>query len=536
MVNVVPSFLATILSKERTQQPLAGLADLPNELINNLIRDLHAETLCCLAMTCKRLHYLALPIIFYRAGIDPASKNLVLREPSESFLRALRLALFVNPTTVDFYPNREVHRMLPDVCTLRVLIARMPEMERLTLNLSWFDTWLESAKGPDKVDADRWKEEMCELLDDVLLKSCSTLKVLGGNLIPSPYIPNPRRFDDSPLSQPYPPVRTPLFHRKLPPKVRRVKNPTHSSLPATGVLSSKHPQSLRKLHLHCQMLFEPPFLCWTQPTLQAHAASITDCSIKAILHREIWKNIFDNLSLPNLSKLEYLSDLKLHPWPIGLEFATIAAFLVRHPSITVLNLYGILERPTKREPPLQKVILPELVEIKAHPMFIAWLLRPTEACRNLTKVTISSELYPVTLFDYNLFDNALFVLAHRSKSIELCFQFTLMPGAVRWMEAHVSQGHTLSIVTRLHVKNLGIHSNYWLIIFRDMPAVFAEFLALFPCLDHVDFVDERACPAEVERVKVTVIKQIALKCPGMKTVAIDSQPGSPFVDLTTLRN
>lgn len=66
--------------------------------------------------------------------------------------------------------------------------------------------------------------------------------------------------------------------------------------------------------------------------------------------------------------------------------------------------------------------------------------------------------------------------------------------------------------------------------------MFAEFLALFPCLDHVDFVDERACPAEVERVKATVIKQIALKCPGMKTVAIDSQPGSPFVDLTTLRN
>ena len=89
MINIKSPFLATISPKETTKQLLAGLADLPNELINNLIRDLPAETLCCLAMTCKRLHYLALPIIFYRAGTDPSSKNLVLREPSESLLHAV---------------------------------------------------------------------------------------------------------------------------------------------------------------------------------------------------------------------------------------------------------------------------------------------------------------------------------------------------------------------------------------------------------------------------------------------------------------
>ncbi|EDR01951.1 uncharacterized protein LACBIDRAFT_310205 [Laccaria bicolor S238N-H82] len=52
------------------------------------------------------------------------------------------------------------------------------------------------------------------------------------------------------------------------------------------------------------------------------------------------------------------------------------------------------------------------------------------------------------------------------------------------MEAHVSQGRTLSIVTRLHVKNLGIHWNYWLNqssgICQLCLRSFLEFLVLFP--------------------------------------------------------
>lgn len=57
------------------------LVYLPDELLRNVIDQLESESLVQLSMTCRRLHFLALPIVFARADIHDTT-SFSLRDPS----------------------------------------------------------------------------------------------------------------------------------------------------------------------------------------------------------------------------------------------------------------------------------------------------------------------------------------------------------------------------------------------------------------------------------------------------------------------
>ncbi|KIJ98620.1 hypothetical protein K443DRAFT_9045 [Laccaria amethystina LaAM-08-1] len=69
---------------------------LPDELLENIVDRLEDEPLMQLSMTCRRFHFLALPIVLARANIkDRNTRYLYLHDPLAHILPALRLALFV---------------------------------------------------------------------------------------------------------------------------------------------------------------------------------------------------------------------------------------------------------------------------------------------------------------------------------------------------------------------------------------------------------------------------------------------------------
>ncbi|KIJ89872.1 hypothetical protein K443DRAFT_15735 [Laccaria amethystina LaAM-08-1] len=76
-----------------------SLTHLPDELIENIVDHLEDESLIQLSMTCKRLHFFVLLIVFARANILDNNINdaacFYLNDPPAHILHALQLALFI---------------------------------------------------------------------------------------------------------------------------------------------------------------------------------------------------------------------------------------------------------------------------------------------------------------------------------------------------------------------------------------------------------------------------------------------------------
>ena len=93
-----------------------------------------------------------------------------------------------------------------------------------------------------------------------------------------------------------------------------------------------------------------------------------------------------------------------------------------------------------------------------------------------------------------------------------------------WLQDHVNIGWKVSAVSQLtEIKNLAIHS-FWIVEYSEhMLEVLPKFLALFPSLEHVSFMEQ---PEGNKQGMLAggFIKAIALRCPHIKTVLINRLP------------
>ena len=70
--------------------------DLPNKLLGLIFNYLDSDSLFSLSMTCRVLHYVALPAFFEQNDVkELASGRVFLYRPPRKMLQALRMALFV---------------------------------------------------------------------------------------------------------------------------------------------------------------------------------------------------------------------------------------------------------------------------------------------------------------------------------------------------------------------------------------------------------------------------------------------------------
>ena len=270
------------------------------------------------------------------------------------------------------------------------------------------------------------------------------------------------------------------------------------------------------------MLLQPPLLDWTQSRLQLSAATLSDLSLNVdsnSLHT--WTPVFSELDIRALSKFELICDQLVQP--TGVHFRLVAAFLARHRSLTSLHLYGLALpcdlSPLHYKPP----ILPGLTSLTAHPSFVAWFFNCNAPLyQPFPYITISSEF---SWFEYNLFDQALITLASRPETdMKLALRFVTGNGVDKWIQKHVSLGHSRSCLSTLRsVKQLSIHSHHSLMLpfSEEVVKILPSFLALFPSLEDVTFAEQSLW---VDQLIDSLVKEVETLCPRIKLFSVDALP------------
>ncbi|KAF8652216.1 hypothetical protein AX16_004494 [Volvariella volvacea WC 439] len=191
---------------------------------------------------------------------------------------------------------------------------------------------------------------------------------------------------------------------------------------------------LYTLHLHSSFIFRPTFIDWTLSALTRSTSLRVLSFYNTQLSVYEWSTILARITLPNLEEIYFE-----HDYPASMDGLT--NFLIRHPSIKVLDLGGCvipsLSRSWKRPP----FFLPNLTALKGSPSDLEHFLHPhfgpSRSFPNLKFVTI-------TLFDNNepsLLSESHNVLANsyseRLEAITLTLRIHVMLSMMGWMESEV---------------------------------------------------------------------------------------------------
>ena len=168
------------------------LTDLPNELLSLIFEYLDSDSLLRLSMTCRVLHYVALPAFFEQNDVKELASGWVFlyRTPRKT-LQALRVALFVEKLDqIHYYLNPGLDRLLGEVRELRGLVERLLSVDQVQLHFLMFDSWLRNPPPVNerpRLDVDMWRKEFGNMLDQFLGKGGKKLHITGGSRIRTIY-------------------------------------------------------------------------------------------------------------------------------------------------------------------------------------------------------------------------------------------------------------------------------------------------------------------------------------------------------------
>jgi hypothetical protein len=406
---------------------MQSLTHLPDELLENIVDRLEDEPLMQLSMTCRRFHFLALPIVFARANIkDRNTRYLYLRDPPAHILPALRLALFVqNVDSLSINFGNRTNTILPYTRELYRLVSRLPSMKRFSMHFCY-------SMSPGALHPlAGWQMGVIRLLDLIVQKSCVFLCVTGGDGLTGANL-LATGSQVRPTINPAKRVRRLLGHFRqamksvIPQKLARLSS------------SRNHCHGLHEFQALSPVLFHPPFIDWTMSTLQTNSQTLTAVSFEINkIAASTWPHILSRITLP------FLSQFKLTPSGVFIErrivkFNDVLGFLTRHPSIVDLDLHAITRPRNRRQP---QRLLPALQNLRADPWLISWFLNRKRPCKFLTSLEMVSEIYPLNLpFDYNTFDEALRLLPGGAPHVTaLHISFYPEAGIAEWLDKHISQ-------------------------------------------------------------------------------------------------
>ncbi|KAJ6542011.1 hypothetical protein DFH09DRAFT_990995 [Mycena vulgaris] len=383
-----------------------GILNLPTELLVRVFENppLPTETLYSVALVCRRLHFIALPIYFSRSGMNydsnSGSNSLVIcmSPDRHDVLGALQMALFIpqidDITCVFPHPScTSIFPILPHLHRLRRFITRLPSVKHVTLQLDSADSVCLAA-GPD-ASLRAWVSQLEALLNCIVEKGCLSLAMIHGAQFTWSFgldkaLPPERRFTRflapfhklscTPLSD----LGTENFSRVSGQGYSRVE----MTLPSASYRNSR----LSSIIIQSAILIHPPGLRWTLTALRkCHVTSLTLSG--GLANGIIWSTLLRLLAsaAPDLTALVLLEAQYFYDFDI-------LTFISRLPLLSDLTI------STKSTARLQAWNAPPLTfrhleNLEAPPNFLQYFLQDTPYLPTIKSICIS---WPVIYMSVNL--------------------------------------------------------------------------------------------------------------------------------------
>lgn len=555
----------------------ATLPNLPNELLFLVIEHLDNDALLNLGLTCQRMNVIAFNHFFSANDIHNPGSGCFnphgTTPPPVETLPILRRALFVTYLSYfDFALNIGIERMFSELSDIRALTTRLQSMDVFKLSFRLIDRF--SLGGRDCLPMHRWYRSVTSLLDAVLEKGCTELHVSAGTKFSTLYanhiavqeLPGLTQLQAN-LNQGRIVAEKESRFARLRKQLGRIRfsgrrqNHKHSrhvgdnndvivstamgnagtvqtmsivdkanSSPAAPEFQPAFPPSreirLAEVYIHSDMLLQHPFSQWTLLTLNAASSTITKLSLKLVMEASSTWNIFSaSLALPHLQDFTFMNEF-FSP-PDVAAFVDVEDFLVNHPRITHLYLYGVGLPPSSKAVP--RPSFQNLITFDVHPTYTVWLMNSLisspAALPSLRRVVISSENYNRRItrdFDYSLFDSGLEAIATFPRSIVLALTFNCRSDVESWIRSHVRAGVEISAVSRLvHTNTLSIYDS-WSEYTAGMVAIIPDWLQLFPALKHLKF--EREAQVNVAKlIEPQYVATISLLCQKLERMSVNRE-------------
>ncbi|KAJ7143291.1 hypothetical protein C8R43DRAFT_1014975 [Mycena crocata] len=309
---------------------MAGLLSLPNELLIIIFENprFPVDYLCLLAVLCRRLHFVALPIYFARNGMTSPSKSafITLHQDGMDMLAALNMALFISSmediTCIFPHPScTSIFPLLPHLRRFRRFILRFPSVKKVTLQLDARNSMCNTVGDDAALRA--WSSTLGGLLNSLVERRCSDLTVRYGGYLTRSYAlstMNSRGAERIKLTT------LKAFQRLFKSRGSMAGKGwefSHFSdqirerdLPSVAPGPSRS-CTLASLHIQSAILIMPPCLNWTLSALrQCPITSLTFSQIS--LEKELWNAALSlvakaslNLTHLSLSELESISDVEI---------------------------------------------------------------------------------------------------------------------------------------------------------------------------------------------------------------------------------
>jgi len=474
----------------------ATITDLPDELIEKIVEDLDDNgSICRLSLTCKRLHFLVLPMFFSRNKLGNLQNGFFhCYYPVPELLEAIRTALFVrNLSRFTFYFTSSFNQVISDISSLRGLLARIPPVGKILLGLP---VHIQSTYGPPGVRStvERWGREFLKLLETIAESGCKDLTLLD----PVGYFSNNVLLNN--------------LYVEIPPPVEPIGSKSRGAKNLGGFRAKPHLTGMSTIQLLSPRLFQPFFIGWIIDVLEVNRESLVSIHLNvASITPVLLSRISKSMNLPALKEVKISSHFSL-------IWEGLYRFLNRHPSINSLHLDGILPVKDPQIPdPL--IVLPCLTQLTAMSPMVTLLLQHRNMVPLLSTVHVllylnaQSELDPLPAIATHTHISSL----QLSNGVEgdIC----------SILKRHISEDKSTRIITSLgHIRSVNldqpINSN------SSSLLTIKRWLYLFPHLEHVSLssrlLDARLESSDEERhgVVTEFATQLAADRPMMKTLSV----------------
>ncbi|KAJ7912496.1 hypothetical protein B0H13DRAFT_1713038 [Mycena leptocephala] len=494
------------------------LLSLPNELLIVIFENpkFPVDYLPILAVSCRRLHFVALPIYFARSGMPSPSKSAIIHLAADGpdMLAALNMALFISsieyvsvslphPSCTSIFP------LLPHLRRVRAFISRFPSVKRVTLQLDARNSMCNSTADDRALRA--WSSTLGGLLNVLVEKGCIDITVRYGGYLTRSFMLSSESTKR--MKRAFKSVKR-LFRiraanagkgwefRRAPDQGRER---ALTSVPSNGARSRK----LTSLHIESAVLIMPPCLNWTLSALRH--CPITSLSLSQIsLEKEIWSAALTLIAkaAPNLADLS-LSELA------SITDVEILKFCSRLPRLTSLKIGNNEEAqgmPTK----CAKGIIPEfrnLVTLVAPADFILYFLRPRPCFPKLESLSISFHgkthirKIAAQLSDVCQLMAARTLSPSLSLSLSLYSDITFDFDAIPKMSDDIKQ--YFDCVASLDLQ-----------IFPSHPAEIARWVHIFPSVQHVSMAVQSK-PADADAYAGRLVQALSREKSLLRTVTVD---------------
>ncbi|KAJ7231879.1 hypothetical protein B0H12DRAFT_204337 [Mycena haematopus] len=379
-----------------------GILRLPNEILLEVLQRLDSADpgIFALSTSCRRLHFLVLPIYLAAYGITNApalaSNHINILSNQLDVLLALQTALFIpavkhvscsfslNSARSDYTP-RTLDAFFGHIRRLANFLSILERVDEVTLNFKDLNFWV-ITESPDVLET--WDSALSMLLDVVLEKHCKTLKVEGGM-----FMVHQSQFQ----RKPKPPIPVPLATVNrwsiIHDVGRRIGSAFVGKADSQQIFESGKPRpDLRTFNIHSRVLLLHPCFKWTIATLNS-SPNLTSLSIIRVeIPEHTWDHILSSIHVPSL---QYLSiDLRSR-----LRAAALDHFLVRHSRLSTLNLGRDLVLLTAGEDDVaSKDCLHNLKNLSASPTCVRFFVA-NKSASSVRNIRLLVKVTSHTIFD-----------------------------------------------------------------------------------------------------------------------------------------